>query len=1058
MQQLLQPSGSRIPSLLLEAQAGQGKTTVIKQFLDRSKTAFVWYQVGAEDSDPGVFLTAIPACINSHFPDFPSARTARILSKGEFSMFDMRKIIDQLVNDLRACLTDDLYMVFDDLHCLLGHESSLAILTYLLETAPSRLHFILSSRECLPLNDGFLIAGDRVLQRLGTRELAFTESEVTDFFHQVHYLDVPFDTIKAVARSTDGWVMGISLLGLQLAQQGGAASLPDLANNGVTGNQEIIHYFRQQVFVPLPQRLHRPLLVLSLLDEIPVTLAIELTGEANIGADFCELARRNLFIRHLDPDQTEFGLHHLFRQFLQEKATVELSPRAIRGIYQQAGQFCLKREDTAQALRYLLQAGDYAAVESALQDYGMDFLATNQTATLAAILRQIPQADLDGRGWSCFYLALAHMDSAPSLALPLLEKALVIFIARQDDLGELLSLAHMISIHITTTGHYREGQEMLFRAERLFARVAGDLDASMTILVARSLAMGYCIFLADIDEATRFATLALSLARQEQLINFEAAMLMVMGYIQIFAGHTFLARMYMEQAAPCVQRVEVGVFNSLSIRMMLFNFLYIEGDFANYFEQKNRLVEVLGNDMFSQSIAGPFCSIWEIDIAINQGRFADALDLAKQALGRQSPLSPHLRSQVLQLLSVVLALLNQPDRAQQAAEQSLQLRELSGGRYFVTLNQLMVGLSGFHCGRPGPALQRLSEGIAAARQMPTEYLEACGLMHRAAVYLELGDQTLAVQDIAQGLGLMRRNAYRHFWGWAPAAMQKILSFAVGHGIETDYARELAAERLGMALLADATAIPLLEIQTLGGFNILLDGKSLLPAEALTPVQRELLCLLVSAPECKMPQESLQLHFWPDSPTDAVRMKFDTLVSRVRKTLAEVLPDNTAHHYLKREKGMLWLAHCRIDALDFLAGVRRGLRHGRLQECWQAGNAFMAAQSLWRGEFAPGVAGEHQIRAFRENLAAGLTQLAFAWTELLVRSERLPYAILIAEQAWQSDPFNDRLCGLLYRLKGQNSAMQARQVLNRFADVLRGDGYPEHEVIEWIAGMTQQPLP
>ena len=498
-------------------------------------------------------------------------------------------------------MADDLYMVFDDLHYLLGHESSLAILNYLFETAPPRLHFILSSRESLSLNEAVLSASNRSLLRLGNHDLAFNESEVTEFFYLVHHLDVPSDTIKTVARTTDGWVMGISLLGLQLAQQGGQAALAALVGQGQSENREILHYFRGEIFAPLPPRLRRPLLILSLLDEIPVALAVELTGEEEIGTDLCELARRNVFIRHLDPEQTEFGLHHLFRQFLQERATAELSPQTTRWIYQRAGQFCLQRENAAQALRYLLQAGDYAAVDSALQDHGMSFLADNQTATLAAILQQIPLDDLHCRGWCCFYLALAHMDSAPSLALPLLDKALAIFSARQDDLGELLSLAHTISIHITTTGHYRQGERQLVRAEQLFAKIAGDLDPATTILVARSLAMGCCIFLADTDEATRFASLALGLARQEHLANFEAALLMVMGYIQIFAGHTSLARIYLEQAASCVHCAEVGSFNSLSIRMMLFNFLYIEGDFANYFEQKNQLVEVLGKDLFSQS-------------------------------------------------------------------------------------------------------------------------------------------------------------------------------------------------------------------------------------------------------------------------------------------------------------------------------------------------------------------------------------------------------------------------------------------------------------------------
>ncbi|NIA05000.1 MAG: ATP-binding protein, partial [Proteobacteria bacterium] len=304
-----------------------------------------------------------------------------------------------------------------------------------------------------------------------------------------------------------------------------------------------------------------------------------------------------------------------------------------------------------------------------------------------------------------------------------------------------------------------------------------------------------------------------------------------------------------------------------------------------------------------------------------------------------------------------------------------------------------------------------------------------------------------------GLRLMRRNAYRHLWAWTPAAMREVLAFAVAQRLEPEYARTLAVERLGLALLDDGAAIPLLDIRILGGFKILHRATTLLQAEELTPAQRELLSLLLSAPEFKLPQTTIQLHFWPDSPPDTARVKFDTLVSRLRKTMARVLPADTVHYYLKREKGMFWLAYCRVDALDFLAAVDRGIRHLRLQECWQAGNAFTAAESLWRGEFAPGITGEDRVRACRGKLSRALSDLAFAWCDLLVRSDRLPKAVQVVEKALRDDPLNDRLYGLLYRLQGQSSALLARQVLKRFAAVLRAEDYPDDEIAELIAGIT-----
>ncbi|WP_020677851.1 BTAD domain-containing putative transcriptional regulator [Geopsychrobacter electrodiphilus] len=1055
---LLHQSARRLPVILVEAQAGQGKTTVIKQFLNRTEIASVWYQVGPEDADPVLFLQAILACVNRLLPDCPSAATVRALTENDFTIFDLENRISLLLNDLNSCLDEDLYIVFDDLHELISWESSLFVLNRLLETAPPKLHFILSSREPLPLNNLRSIARKRGMLRLGNRHLVLDESETTDLFHQVLGLDLSQDAIREIARTTDGWFMGVLLLGLQIKQQKGTAALPALVDHEEADGQVILRYFRREIFSFLEPRLHRSLLVLSLLDEIPVDLAIELTAESQIGADLDDLARRNLFVRRLDPEGRIFVLHQLFRQSLYEKALTELGPEAVHEMSRRAGEFCARQKDPAQALRYLQRAEAYDAVEFVLAEHGMSFLEINRTATLAAFLEKIPEECLQRQPWSSFFLALANLDLAPVRALPLLDQALAVFSGREDLVGELLCLAHIISIHITTTGDYRDGADRLIRAERLFSQATEILPPSMTVLIARSLAMGYGIFLGDMSEAGKFASTALNLARKEGMVNFEAALLMVMGYIQILAGHYAAARPYLEEAETYVHRPEVGTFNGLVIRLMLFDFLFHEGDFGNYFDQKNQLVEAVGSTLFSQSVAGPFCHVLEMNIAIHRGDAEDVLALADQALTKHPLLSPHFRSQILQFKALALALGHQPEKALAAAEESARLRKISGGPYFLCVNNLVVGLTHVHCNRRKDAIELFGEGIGLARQMPSGSLEACGLLHRAAAYLETGAHEQAGRDLELGLGLMRRNGYRNFWAWVPETMQRTLAYAVTHGIEPDYARALAADRLGLDLQDDGRAIPRLDIRTLGDLSILCRGTLLIQAQDLTPQQRELLSLLLAAPAFKLPQETIQYHFWPDSPPDTVKVKLDTLVSRLRKTFADALKEDTAHLYIRREKGMLWLAHCRIDAVGFLDAVSLGLRHFRLQEHWQAGNAFTLADSLWRGEFAPGVCGENQIRAFRDKLTGAMVELTIAWSGLLADSGRLPQAIRVAEKALSYAPLNDLLYALLYRLQGQRSAVLAKKVLRQLTDELHNEGYSTDEIAELITAIKVEPTP
>jgi len=1053
IEHLLRCGGSPFPTIVIEGRAGQGKTTLIQQFLSAFGAASAWYQVGPEDADPVLFLQTIFACLHSRLPNFPSAATVKLL-EGELGLFDLPKCLNLLVDDLDAFLQEDLYLVFDDLHYLTSHEASLQLLSGLLDTVLPRLHFVFSSREPLSFTNGLESAGKRHLCRIGNEDLALTEDEITDLFHQVFDLDIDNETCHRIFHFTDGWVMGVNLLALQMVRRpGDPGQLP-----GHFGRQDLQHYFRKEILSSLETKLHLPLMILSLLESIPVNLAIELTGHDAIGRDLALLARRNHFVRHLDTDNTLFGLHHLFKKFLQERVRKELDPEAVRAIYRQAGEFCLQQHRTVQALRYLLQSDAWERIDNLLRDEGVTLLATNQTDILTQLLRQVPASYRMNYGWISFYLALARLDSAPGEALPLLNQALMLFAARRDQVGELLSLSHIVSIHITTTGHYRAGERFLDRATELFYQMTDTLDAHQTILVARSLAMGHAIFHADIEQSTKFATLALNLARREAQPNFEAALLMVKGYIHIFAGHTGQARIYMEEAAPYVYRPDIGSFNKLAIRMMLFNFLFHDGDFANYFDQKDQFIDVVGNEMASQSIAGPFCHVWEMDIAINRGRFEEALALADRALLTQPPLSPHLRGLVLQLQGLVLAMQGKPQSALDAAMESERLRELSGGAYFITLNKLLVGLINAHCGDRDRALELLDEGIEAARQMPTEYLEACGLLHRASVLLGRNEKQQAVEDIVYGLRLMRQNGYRYFWGWSPAAMADIFSLAVAERIEPGYVRRLAAERLDCAILDDRRLIPLLQIETLGHFRIRQSGTLLLDTEDLTPTQRELICMLVATPGFKLPVETIQLHFWPESPAKTAARALDTLVSRLRKTLNQALAGQSAQCYLQRKRGMLLLSHCRVDACEFLTAVKRGLQHRRLQENWQASNAFTIAESLWQGDFAPGIAGEGQVRTMRGDLCRALADLTHAWSGLLVVTERLPRAITLVEKALRCDPLNDRLHALRYRLCGRISAIRARQVVHDFKHLLEGEDYPADEIAELLNLITTELSP
>jgi ATP/maltotriose-dependent transcriptional regulator MalT len=100
LQELLQGKRRNSKIILIEAQAGQGKTTLAAQYLEEAKAPFAWYQIGPEDGDPVLFLTALLACLVNALPGFRSPLLEEMIEKGEVSSLELPRFANILWDDL----------------------------------------------------------------------------------------------------------------------------------------------------------------------------------------------------------------------------------------------------------------------------------------------------------------------------------------------------------------------------------------------------------------------------------------------------------------------------------------------------------------------------------------------------------------------------------------------------------------------------------------------------------------------------------------------------------------------------------------------------------------------------------------------------------------------------------------------------------------------------------------------------------------------------------------------------------------------------------------------
>ena len=264
---------------------------------------------------------------------------------------DLQRCANLLLNDICSYLESDLFLVFDDLHLISGAMLTKTLLEYLLDSSPPKLHFVLSSRHPIELKCKILRDGNRI-SYINTQDLALSDLEIEDLFNSVLRKSITRQDAMDIYRVTNGWIMGIVLASHPISgrsrfwQQNTAKEF----EKNSTGPGHMLDYFQDEIFDKIPDSLHNDFLKLSFYSEIPVDLAISLTGIDNFGNTLTEMARENFFVYHLDDRRSVFRLHHFFQEFLQIRARQQLSKKEISSLYLREAEYYLKKNLLEKAL------------------------------------------------------------------------------------------------------------------------------------------------------------------------------------------------------------------------------------------------------------------------------------------------------------------------------------------------------------------------------------------------------------------------------------------------------------------------------------------------------------------------------------------------------------------------------------------------------------------------------------------------------------------------------------------------------------------------------------
>jgi len=387
---------------LICAPAGFGKSTLLSDWLARSRLPAAWVSLDAGDNDPARFWAYFVAALQTVHAQRGEVALAMLQSP---QPPPTETILTELLNDI-AQAPEDFIQVLDDYHAI-DNPAIHSALDFFIEHQPEQMHLIIASRSEPPLALPLLRARRELLE-LHLDDLRFSRSEASTFLNQVMGLDLSSEEVQTLEEATEGWVAGLQLAGLSLQ---GAQDSHGILHSFSGSHRYIFDYLAQEVLKRQPAHTRDFLLRTSILERLHAGLC-EAVFKAEGAADTSlsplspipsslnsqsileGLERANLFIVPLDQQRQWYRYHHLFSDFLRACLEQEQDPAQIADLHLRASQWYGNHGLIGEAVTHALAGKQPDQAARWVKQAAKDMFESSELITLRQWLGAFPASTL----------------------------------------------------------------------------------------------------------------------------------------------------------------------------------------------------------------------------------------------------------------------------------------------------------------------------------------------------------------------------------------------------------------------------------------------------------------------------------------------------------------------------------------------------------------------------------------------------------------------------------------------------------------------------------------
>jgi DNA-binding SARP family transcriptional activator len=343
--------------VLVLAEAGYGKTTLLADFSRRTRLRTLWFRLDEEDRDWVSFLGYLVAAGRQHHPDF-APKTAAMLADGSIPGPTRDLVLQTFLQELPSIAEHGAVLIFDDFHLVDDEPDVRHVVRELVAGAPERLTLVFASRRLPNIPMGRLRALGEVAE-LRTDDLRFEAAETARLFTESYGRTLEPDVVADLSARTEGWAASLQLVQAALRDRS-PTEVRRFIRNLSGADHELYDYLAEEVIGELPQDLQLFLMRSAVLLVVTANHCEVVTGWDNstVRAFIQKAERLALLNRRGQLTRDGLRYHPLVREFLEDRLDRELGAGAAREAHRLVAR-SIGTADWQTAAHHFAQAGDH---------------------------------------------------------------------------------------------------------------------------------------------------------------------------------------------------------------------------------------------------------------------------------------------------------------------------------------------------------------------------------------------------------------------------------------------------------------------------------------------------------------------------------------------------------------------------------------------------------------------------------------------------------------------------------------------------------------------------